>query len=143
MAPANVDEWHIATLINWHMRPYDDLSDNKKKKDHELLGDDLYNELMLLHAADLNAHKPKEREIPYWDEWYTKNKERVKERSKARYQLKRDEILEKNREWRRNHKDYYEEWRRNHKDYYKEWRRKKKEKEHECNGESESIIRES
>ena len=74
----------------------------------------------------------KEREISYWDEWYAKNKERVKARSKARYQLKRDEILEKNREWRRNHKDYY-----------KEWRRKRKEKEHDNNGKSESLVRES
>lgn len=71
----------------------------------------------------------KEREIPYWDEWYAKNKERCKARSKARYQLKKDEIKEKNREWRRNHKDYY-----------KEWYRKRKEKEHDNNRESESLI---
>ena len=74
----------------------------------------------------------KEREIPYWDEYYAKNGEKIRARNKARYYAKRDEILEKCRIWRENHRDY-------HKEYY----RKKKEKEHEHNGESESLVRQS
>ncbi len=74
----------------------------------------------------------KEREMPYWDEYYAKNGAEIRAKSRERYYANHEKELERVRKWRENHKDYY-----------KEWYRKRKEKEHEYNRESESVIRES
>ena len=48
----------IAGLINWHMRPFAwEKSDRAKQKDRTLIGEDMYNDLMLLHEADIHAKK--------------------------------------------------------------------------------------
>ena len=49
-------EWHIAMLINWHMRPYVTMSEKKRKMEIAMLGQDFWNELTLLHKADKHAH---------------------------------------------------------------------------------------
>jgi hypothetical protein len=74
----------------------------------------------------------KERKGSYWDEYYSKNGDKVRARSRERYYANHEKELERGRKWREAHKDYY-----------KEWYRKRKEKEHEHNRESESIIGES
>ena len=49
---------YVATLIRWHMRPYIawKQSENAMQKDKELLGEDLFNNVCLLHKADKEAH---------------------------------------------------------------------------------------
>jgi predicted kinase len=49
----------MAVLIRWHMQPYYWEKDNNKKlqnKYRRLWGEDLYNDLLILHKADLAAH---------------------------------------------------------------------------------------
>lgn len=49
----------VAIRIMWHMQPYFWEKDNNKKshnKYHKLWGEDLYNDIMLLHEADEVAH---------------------------------------------------------------------------------------
>lgn len=50
---------YVATLILWHMQPYFWERDNNEKqhnKYRKLWGEKLYNDIMLLHEADRNAH---------------------------------------------------------------------------------------
>lgn len=45
-------------LINWHMRPHTawKQSEKSKERDKMLIGEEMYNDIMLLHKADLAAH---------------------------------------------------------------------------------------
>lgn len=54
----NVDILGVSILIMWHMRPYLawDVSEKAKEKDKKLLGEELFNEILELHKADLAAH---------------------------------------------------------------------------------------
>lgn len=54
--PAN--KLDISVLIQWHMRPYLawDVSEKSKEKDRKLLGDELFDRIMLLHECDVAAH---------------------------------------------------------------------------------------
>ena len=49
---------YVAQLIQWHMRPYLawEQSEKSMQKDKKLLGETLFNDIMLLHEADLYAH---------------------------------------------------------------------------------------
>lgn len=49
---------YIAGLINWHMRPHTawKQSDKAKERDRKLIGDEMYQDIMRLHEADLAAH---------------------------------------------------------------------------------------
>lgn len=55
-----VDTLHVATIINWHMRPYEiEKSPNPERlceKFKSLVGERIYNDVMTLHEADLEAH---------------------------------------------------------------------------------------
>ena len=54
------DILYITNLINWHMRPLHiwDKPENEaaKEKDFSLLGEQMVNDILLLHEADLSAH---------------------------------------------------------------------------------------
>ena len=52
------DKKYIALLIELHMRPYLEWkqSERVKKKDFNMFGEDVINDVMLLHEADVNAH---------------------------------------------------------------------------------------
>lgn len=52
------DSLYIACLINWHMRPYTawKQSEKSRERDRKLIGEEMYQDLMLLHEADLAAH---------------------------------------------------------------------------------------
>lgn len=54
----NEDMVYISNLIYYHMHPYLQWksSERVKKKDKELLGARLFNDIMILHEADLYAH---------------------------------------------------------------------------------------
>lgn len=47
-----------AVLVNWHMRPLIAWEQSKKamERDKRLIGDDMYDDIMLLHKADVDAH---------------------------------------------------------------------------------------
>jgi predicted kinase len=49
---------YVAQLIQWHMRPYLawERSEKAMQKDRKLLGELLFNDICLLHAADVAAH---------------------------------------------------------------------------------------
>lgn len=51
---------YIACLVQWHMKPYEiKKSQNSVRTDakfKKLIGDDMYKDVMYLHAADLKAH---------------------------------------------------------------------------------------
>lgn len=49
---------YIAQLVQWHMRPYLawEHSEKSMQKDKKLLGETLFNDICLLHEADLAAH---------------------------------------------------------------------------------------
>jgi predicted kinase len=48
---------HIILLINWHMRPYVwEKSKNAEDKDYRIIGDVLFNDLIVLNKADRVAH---------------------------------------------------------------------------------------
>lgn len=49
---------YVAQLIQWHMRPYLAWRQSEKamQKDRNLLGETLFNDICLLHAADIYAH---------------------------------------------------------------------------------------
>ena len=49
---------YVAQLIQWHMRPYLawEQSEKAMQKDKKLFGETLFNDIMLLHEADLYAH---------------------------------------------------------------------------------------
>lgn len=48
----------VATLINWHMRPYTAWKSSKKceEKERKILGEELFQNIQYLHWADKNAH---------------------------------------------------------------------------------------
>lgn len=52
------DILYISSLINWHMRPHTawKQSEKARERDRELIGKYMYNDIMLLHEADLAAH---------------------------------------------------------------------------------------
>lgn len=52
------DHLYVAQLIQWHMRPYLAWKQSEKamQKDRNLLGETLFNDICLLHAADVYAH---------------------------------------------------------------------------------------
>lgn len=52
------DHLYVAQLIQWHMHPYVQWKDSEKRlnKDKELLGEELFNDIMILHKADVEAH---------------------------------------------------------------------------------------
>lgn len=52
------DHLYVAQLIQWHMHPYVQWRDSEKAiaKDKMLLGENLFNDIMILHEADVNAH---------------------------------------------------------------------------------------
>lgn len=52
------DVIYMASLINWHMRPLTAWKNSEKScaRDRKLIGEDMYNDIMLLHKADLAAH---------------------------------------------------------------------------------------
>lgn len=49
---------YIAALINWHMRPYTSWKQSEKslRRDKELIGEKMYEDIMMLHEADVAAH---------------------------------------------------------------------------------------
>lgn len=49
---------YVAQLIQWHMRPYLawDVSEKAMQKDKKLLGEALFNDICMLHTADIYAH---------------------------------------------------------------------------------------
>lgn len=52
------DHLYVAVLIFWHMRPYLAWKQSEKamQKDRKLLGEPLFNDICLLHEADIYAH---------------------------------------------------------------------------------------
>ena len=52
------DARNIAALINWHMSPYIMWEDSEKamKRDRRMIGEEMYQDIMLLHEADVAAH---------------------------------------------------------------------------------------
>lgn len=52
----------VANLVYYHMHPYMGWSQSEKakRKDRELLGEEMFNQLMLLHEADVEAHNATE-----------------------------------------------------------------------------------
>lgn len=52
------DARNIAALINWHMSPYITWEDSEKamKRDRRMIGEEMYQDIMLLHEADVAAH---------------------------------------------------------------------------------------
>ena len=52
------DMLYMASLINWHMRPNTawKQSDKAKERDRKLIGDEMYQDIMRLHEADLASH---------------------------------------------------------------------------------------
>lgn len=52
------DHLYVAQLIQWHMHPYVQWKDSEKamERDKKLLGEDLFNDIMILHEADVKAH---------------------------------------------------------------------------------------
>lgn len=51
-----VDHLDIAIRIMWHMQPYFNKEEKTENKYRKLWGEDLYNDIMKLHEADLAAH---------------------------------------------------------------------------------------
>lgn len=49
---------YIAQLINWHMKPFLswEKSEKSRKKDRQLIGEQMYQDIMKLHEADSYAH---------------------------------------------------------------------------------------
>lgn len=47
-----------AVLVNWHMRPHTawKQSEKSKERDKVLIGEEMYNDIIMLHEADLEAH---------------------------------------------------------------------------------------
>lgn len=46
---------YVASLINWHMRPYVSMGDRKRKAEIQLVGEKFWRRVMLLHEADMSA----------------------------------------------------------------------------------------
>ena len=56
------DKYKVALLINYHMRPLEAWKDSKKaeEKDRKLLGEELYNNLKVLHTCDEQSEQDAE-----------------------------------------------------------------------------------
>ena len=57
--PINIDKiLYIASLINWHMRPYLGWKESEKarERDRKLIGDEMYQDIMILNECDRAAH---------------------------------------------------------------------------------------
>lgn len=78
--------------------------------------------------------RPRKDRSNYWNEYYAKNAERIRENNRKRYYEKREEIQEKQRKYRKEHIEYYREYSRR---YYRERIK------HDNERENQSIIRES
>ncbi len=50
------DNLEVVKYITWHMMPYQATTPKSKRKMIDLLGEECYNNIMLLHEADLYAH---------------------------------------------------------------------------------------
>ena len=51
------DALHVAQVINWHMAPLNRWNQEKTIiKDRYYISDTLYNEILMLNRADINAH---------------------------------------------------------------------------------------
>lgn len=52
------DIFYIAALINWHMKPYTAWKQSAKarKRDVGIIGEEMYEDIMILHEADVAAH---------------------------------------------------------------------------------------
>ena len=52
------DILYVVALVNWHMRPYLSWkqSDRAKARDINMIGKEMYEDIMLLHEADRSAH---------------------------------------------------------------------------------------
>lgn len=52
------DHLYVAQLIQWHMHPYTVWKDSIKamNRDKSLLGEELFNDITILHKADVDAH---------------------------------------------------------------------------------------
>lgn len=50
------DALYVSALISWHMRPYLEMNEEKRKQDKKLVGDEFYKEIYALHEADAAAH---------------------------------------------------------------------------------------
>ena len=55
--PSRVNKMYISLLIELHMKPHLDWkqSEKAKQKDINLFGEEVYNDVMMLHQADINA----------------------------------------------------------------------------------------
>ena len=52
----DIDYYYTALLINWHMRPMVwGKSEKCHKRERELIGEEMYQDLMMLHKADISA----------------------------------------------------------------------------------------
>jgi putative nucleotidyltransferase with HDIG domain len=47
---------YVASLINWHMRPYLEMNDAKREREYEMLGEEFVKDILLIHEADRQAH---------------------------------------------------------------------------------------
>lgn len=54
--PTDINPLDVAILINLHMQPYFNKEEKTKNKYKKLWGEELYNNVMLLHEADKAAH---------------------------------------------------------------------------------------
>ncbi len=52
---------YISSLINWHMRPYIEMSQSKREFEKNLVGKDFWGKIEFLHAADEYAHGNKKK----------------------------------------------------------------------------------
>lgn len=53
----------IASLINWHMRPYLKMNPEKRQKEYDNLGEKFTKMILCLHKADDNAHTRKIKDV--------------------------------------------------------------------------------
>lgn len=56
--PGIGEHLYVALLIAWHMRPFLawDKSEKCKEKDKKMIGEKIFNDILIIHAADLAAH---------------------------------------------------------------------------------------
>ena len=56
--PSRINKMYVSLLIELHMKPYLEYkqSEKAKEKDRKLFGDRVFNDVMMLHEADLFAH---------------------------------------------------------------------------------------
>lgn len=52
----NAQTLYTVSLINWHMRPYLEMNNEKREREYKMLGEDFVNDILLIHEADRQAH---------------------------------------------------------------------------------------